>query len=798
MPEPEQARLNEASAEFRNNPNAASVVEMIDEGNALEERGRLSEALSRYDAALRTDPRCARAHLNRGNILLAGAQMDEARSAYRLAIDCEPQYAAAHFNLGNLYYRLGDFDLAIRSYRAAVGIKPDFVDAFVAMANALDSLGRAAEAVETYERALAILPEYAEVHFNLGVIAMNQGRNEEAVKNLRRALKIRPDLAQAHRTMGIVLSRLEELEAAEESHRSALAIEPESEEILYELAMILFARGKPSDALPLLIPALERTPTWNIKVAFASCAARTGFLVDDPRIRAALETAINEPWGAPYQLCRSALSLVMLDPRIARCVRLANASWPARLPQMSLFGPQGLDALATDPLLHAILEAAPVSTLEFERFLTCARRALLETAASARGQDLSENMGLRFYAALSRQCFVNEYIFGYDDEEKLAAHACRSRLLALLDTNTRAPPLLVLAVASYFPLFTLSNASRLLDANHGVPIDDVLRQQIREPLEERSLRAGIALLTPITGGVSQEVRSQYEQNPYPRWVRRPTPEHALPFNEELRRAMPFARFEPLASDEAPEALVAGCGTGSHSILTARRFRGVRVLAIDLSLSSISYAKRKTQEMGITNIEYAQADILKIGGITRTFDVIESVGVLHHLADPLAGWRTLVSRLRPGGFMFLGFYSEIARSSEAMARDIIERDAYSSSPDEIRRFRGELAVHNPTLAQSLSRFPDYFSTSDCRDLLFHVQEHRLTLQQVDSMLVELGVNFIGFEMDRGVLHNYRVRFPDDSTGTNLRNWASFETDFPDTFAGMYQFWIQKPAKATAEN
>jgi len=78
----------------------------------------------------------------------------------------------------------------------------------------------------------------------------------------------------------------------------------------------------------------------------------------------------------------------------------------------------------------------------------------------------------------------------------------------------------------------------------------------------------------------------------------------------------------------------------------------RVLAIDLSLSSISYAKRKTQEMGIHNIEYAQADILKIGGITRTFDVIESVGVLHHLADPLAGWRTLVSRLRPGGFHVL--------------------------------------------------------------------------------------------------------------------------------------------------
>ena len=89
-------------------------------------------------------------------------------------------------------------------------------------------------------------------------------------------------------------------------------------------------------------------------------------------------------------------------------------------------------------------------------------------------------------------------------------------------------------------------------------------------------------------------------------------------------------------------------------IASQRFRGVRVLAIDLSLSSISYAKRKTQELGLANIEYAQADILKLADISRTFDVIESVGVLHHLADPFAGWRTLLSRLRPGRVHVLGF------------------------------------------------------------------------------------------------------------------------------------------------
>ena len=222
------------------------------------------------------------------------------------------------------------------------------------------------------------------------------------------------------------------------------------------------------------------------------------------------------------------------------------------------------------------------------------------------------------------------------------------------------------------------------------PVDEVLRQQIREPLEEQALRAGIECLTPITSGVSEEVRDQYEQNPYPRWVKLPIREQALRFNDELRRSLPFAPFTPLPDDSAPEVLVAGCGTGSHSIFVAQRFRGARVLAIDLSLSSISYAKRKTQELGMTNIEYAQADILKLGDIARTFDIIESVGVLHHLADPFDGWRTLLSRLRPGGFMCLGFYSEIARRHVVKAREFIAARGYASTPDDIRRFRQDRA------------------------------------------------------------------------------------------------------------
>jgi tetratricopeptide (TPR) repeat protein/2-polyprenyl-3-methyl-5-hydroxy-6-metoxy-1,4-benzoquinol methylase len=770
-----------------------SVGALIDEGNALEEQGRVTEAMARYDAAVQADPRCARAHLNRGNILLAGARIDEARAAYESAIACDPRYAAAHFNLGNLDCRAGEYERALHSYQTAIGIKPEFADAFVAMGNALDSLGRTSDAVASYERALALNPSDPGVHFNLGLLAVTQGRYERAADSLRTAIDIRPDYAEAHHVLGRVLSSVGHLDAAESSLRYALSLAPESDEALYDLAMVLIARGKAPEGVDLTMARLERAPTWKIKMGFASCVARTHFVANHAGVRAALTVAITEPWGAPYQLCRPALSLIMLDTRIAGWVRMVNERWPARPLKSTSFGADGLTALAADTLLQAVLEAAPVSTIEFERSLTVARHALLESATNEQPADASDVAALPFYAALARQCFINEYVFDCDEGERAAAVACRAKLLALLDAKAPVPPLLLLAVGAYFPLYSLPEPSRLLAANQQASVEHVLRQQVREPLEEQALRTGVECLTSITDGVSEKVREQYEQNPYPRWVKMPRNHPAMHFNDELRRVLPLAPFTPMHDDRQPEMLIAGCGTGSQPVLATQRFRGVRVLAVDLSLNSISYAMRKTRELGITNIEYAQADILKLGDMARTFDIIACVGVLHHLADPFRGWRILLSRLRPGGFMHLGFYSQFARRHVVKAREFIAARGYSSTPDDIRRVRRDLPVLDGAGEfEWLSKFPDFYSMSECRDLIFHVQEHCVTLDQIESFLSECGLLFIGFELDSRILHQYHSRFAGDPAGINLRNWARFEADNLDTFAGMYQFWIQKPS------
>jgi len=184
----------------------------------------------------------------------------------------------------------------------------------------------------------------------------------------------------------------------------------------------------------------------------------------------------------------------------------------------------------------------------------------------------------------------------------------------------------------------------------------------------------------------------------------------------------------------------------------------------------------------------------LGSIGQTFDVIESSGVLHHLEHPFDAWRLLISLLRPNGLMKLGFYSEIARRDIVKVRDLIRENQIGSTPDDIRKARKWLYEINNTdrLGNPLDS-NDFFSISACRDLLFHVQEHRMTLEQINAFIKENNLLFIGFDIPNpAVKKAYELRFPNDPAETNLLNWHTFEKENPDIFRGMYQFWIQKPA------
>ena len=707
-----------------------------------------------------------------------------------------PRYGFAWKVLGAASNQLGRSKDALAALQKAAAMLPRDEEVHFNLGSTLHNLGRLNEAAASYQRALAIKPDYVEAHNNLGNTLRDMGRLDEAKTSYQRALQSKPDYAGAHCNLGNTLKDLAQPDEAEACYRRALQIKPDFVEALNSLALLLNAQGEPATALDIINHSLQIRETAEAKSIFVACAKRLCCTSESSNIRAAMIRALTEPWGRPSELAQISTGLIKLNPDIGGCVARAAGAWPVRLSPQDLFGSNGLAALASDALLDALLNVEPICDIEMERFLTMARCALLEAATAptppdSKISDIKTDTALSFYNALARQCFINEYVFAYADDEIKKAGDLRDSLVAALENETRIPALWPIAVAAYFPLCSLPLATRLLEMRWPEEVAAMLVQQIREPEEELQIRATIPRLTGIEDEVSLLVQNQYEENPYPRWIKTDPAANAINISGYLRQKFPLVPFKRYSKNDSIDILVAGCGTGQHSIGTAQRIQGAQVLAIDLSMSSLAYAKRKTRELGLTSIEYAQADLLELGSLGRSFDVIESVGVLHHLADPLAGWQALLPLLRPGGFMELGFYSGAARRNIVRIWDFIARHGYGSAASDIRQFRQDLmGSDNSADFGTAIKSADFYSISTCRDLLFHVQEHRMTLADIDAFLRKNNLAFLGFEIDIEVLQAYKLRFPDDCAASSLGKWQIFENENPDTFGSMYHFWVQK--------
>jgi len=412
--------------------------------------------------------------------------------------------------------------------------------------------------------------------------------------------------------------------------------------------------------------------------------------------------------------------------------------------------------LSNVPLLIKLIEDSTLPDLEFEVVFKNIRSAILLNIS-----EIKNNLEtITFQTALALHCFVNEYLYDQTDVEVEALKELENLVEKKL-TNGQQPSSTELAcIASYKPLYEYSWCHLL---SMPVELEILQRRQILEPEKENQLKSTIPILQEIENEVSCKVREQYEQDPYPRWV-----------NLEVSNL-------DINEIDTPQILIAGCGTGEHSITTATRFKNCDVLAIDLSLSSLAYAKRKTEELGISNIEYMQADILDLLSLDRKFDIIESSGVLHHMDDPMVGWKVLTDLLNTGGLMQIGLYSKLARRNAVQIRDEIKQLHIESSHDAMKSFRNKITSSEEIHHKLITLSSDFYSMSTFRDLLFHVQEHQFTIPQIEASLDQLGLVFCGF-----------VNSMNEHCGfsTDLQVWDTYEKENPRTFMGMYQFWCQK--------
>ncbi len=445
-------------------------------------------------------------------------------------------------------------------------------------------------------------------------------------------------------------------------------------------------------------------------------------------------------------------------------------------------------AIIAGPYLRAVLEATPVVNLALERWLTGVRTAMLK---AARADVPVDDAVLTFAASLAQQCFINEYVFSAGAEEEAEAERLAATVADALAHGKTIAPFALTVAGMYAGLHRIAGAQQLTTRRWPASVAAVLTQQVTEPLQEEALRATIPQLTPISDGVTAAVRQQYEENPYPRWVRLGVPPLPLRvLDDYVGQLFPHASFRATGTRERLEALVAGCGTGRHALELAQGYQGARVLAVDISLSSLAAAKRHMPPQLADKVEFAQADILALGSIDRQFDLINSTGVLHHMERSLEGWRELIKLMKPNGLMQVGLYSAQARRDVVAARKTIAERGIPPTPDGIRRLRGELVTQRKS--HEFMRLTDFFTTSECRDLLFHVHEQQFTIPQIKAFLGENDLNFIGFEFSPPEAHrdHHDVFARAGWAATDLDRWDAYEREQPQLFSGMYIFWVQK--------
>ena len=734
------------------------------------------------------------------------------------AIERQPDFAPYHDNLALVCIASGDYPAALEALQTVERLEGvDPLRSFN-MGIALEKLGRQHDAEQAYRLAIRLRPQDSDFHFNLGNLLMSQGRLEEAVAAYRNASTCQPVAEGALNNLGNALNMLGRRDEAVTAYRLVLTARPDDHDGRFNLGTVYLEMGKVQKAIECFQRLIERTPdSMEINLAYGRALNSAGrydaaarvyskALDLDPgqveaRIGLAAALRFVNPDGYRPELVKHIGDLFRADevgPQVLARVAANQLRHKYGLDTDSTWSAGKLTGrlaqFAGDRLLLDLLTLAVNTDPIIERLLTELRHILLrELADSAEfPQDRMD-----FAIALAHQCFTNEYVYlSTPGEEQLIARlkndmerAGTNALCA--DTQTEE---ILLAIAMYQPLAGLAYAEELasitLDA-WSVPFRSVVLRLLLEPLEEMALRTSVPILGEILDPVSLKVRKQYEENPYPRWLRlaaRSLPSYAKTL---VKRFPHFSRVDLL--DGPVHVLAAGCGTGQEAAAIARSRPECAVIGLDLSMASLAYGVRMTRQLDIDNLSFIQGDLIHASELGHRFQVIECSGVLHHMSDPESGWRALTECLEPGGVMKISLYSELASVDVSAARNTIQRRGINTSAQSIRNFRaGILKLKPDDPLYPLRNSEDLYTLSACRDLLFHVHEQYFTLLRIQQALHRLGLQFIGFELPTpDVRYRYLAFNPQDQAMTDLGAWARFEDRYPQTFSAMYVFWCHKP-------
>jgi len=259
--------------------------------------------------------------------------------------------------------------------------------------------------------------------------------------------------------------------------------------------------------------------------------------------------------------------------------------------------------------------------------------------------------------------------------------------------------------------------------------------------------------------VSAAVASLYNTYPFPPEPILDEPPPGYNWRWNWQAAHSFCTGQKPARNDI-RILDAGCGSGVSTEYLVHLNPEAAVVGIDLSAGTLAVAKERCQRSGATRVNFHHLSLFDADQLEGEFDLINSVGVLHHTADPIRGIQALANKLAPSGLLHIFVYSELGRweirlMQEAIA--LLQADKRGDYVDGVkigREIFANLPEHNALRRREKERWELENKQDACfADMYVHPQEINYNVNTLFELIDASGLEFLGFsnpqvwELDR---------------------------------------------------
>jgi len=301
--------------------------------------------------------------------------------------------------------------------------------------------------------------------------------------------------------------------------------------------------------------------------------------------------------------------------------------------------------------------------------------------------------------------------------------------------------------------------------------------------------------------ISSAVQRLYDTYPFPPEPLLDTPPPGYNWRWNWLAAYNFCvGRKPLKQDI--RILDAGCGTGVGTEYLVHLNPEAEVTAIDLSAGALAVAKERCQRSGANRVEFHHFSLFDAGQLSGEFDLINCVGVLHHLPDPKRGIQSLAAKLAPGGLFHIFVYGELGRWEIQLMQKAIallqgnKVGDYRDGVQVGRQIFNSLPIDNRLVKREKERWSMENQRDECfADMYVHPQEIDYNIESLFELIDASGLEFVGFSNPKSwELERLLSKSPEliarAQTLSDRQRYRLIELLDPESFT-HYEFFLARP-------